>query len=129
MKFSEVSTDRAADLLCEIAPRVANIVGDVELLDELKKRIGSGKVSVAEIYVYGANKVAALVPIVLKNHREDAFSILGSLYGVDAGDIAKQKFIITLKQITEVVQDKDLMDFFKSLLPQKEQAAKTAEKE
>ena len=48
MKLSELSTGRAADVLCEITPYVANLTGDKALLDALKTEVGAGGKSVAE---------------------------------------------------------------------------------
>ena len=41
MKLSELTTDQAADVLCEVTPYIANITGDKSLLDELGKKFDS----------------------------------------------------------------------------------------
>ena len=41
MKLSELSTERAADVLCEVTPYIANITGDKALLDELAIKFDS----------------------------------------------------------------------------------------
>ena len=38
MRFSQLNTDQAADVLCELTPYIANITGDKKLLDELAKK-------------------------------------------------------------------------------------------
>lgn len=113
MKISELSTERAVDVLCEITPYVAKLTSDSDLLDTLKEKIGPGK-SVAEIYVYGANKIATLVPILLKNHSEDVFGLLSILNEMNVETVRKQNIIKTMQQIKELVQDKELVSFFKS---------------
>ena len=62
MKLSELSTDRAADVLCEVTPYIANITGDKALLDELAIKFDSKGKSVAELYTFSAHKYAQLVP-------------------------------------------------------------------
>ena len=84
MKLSEFSTDKAADVLCEISVYALNIVSDEELRGSLKK------------------------------HREDAFSILAVVNSVTVDAILEQNVLVTMRQIRELAEDKDLTDFFKS---------------
>lgn len=114
MKISTLTTEQALDTLCVLTPYIANITGDKSLTDALSKKLGKSKMSAAEVYTYGAQKIAALVPILLKDHREDVFGILSVLNGTTPEEIAKQNVLITINQIKEAVQDKDLVDFFKS---------------
>lgn len=114
MKISTLTTEQALDTLCVLTPYIANITGDKALTDTLGKKLGKSKMSAAEVYTYGAQKITALVPILLKDHREDVFGILSVLNGTTPEEIAKQNVLITINQIKEAVQDKDLVDFFKS---------------
>lgn len=114
MRISELTTDRAADILCELTPHIANITSDKALLDALKEKIGTDKKSVAEIYVHGAKKLSVIVPILLKDHKHDIFSILAILQSTTEDEIAKQGILDTMTQIKEAWEDKDLIDFFKS---------------
>ena len=43
MKFSELSTDRAADVLCEVSVYALNILTDDELRESLKAQIDAEK--------------------------------------------------------------------------------------
>lgn len=114
MKLSELTTERAADVLCELTPYIANITGDKSLLDELSNKFDSKGKSAAELYTFAAHKYAALVPILLKEHREDVFGVLSVLNETEPEKIAKQNVMETMKQVREVFQDKELLDFFKS---------------
>ena len=114
MKISELSTERAADVLCEITPFIANITGDKTLGDELSKKFDVTGKSVAELYVFAAKKYASILPVVLKTHREDVFGILAALNDTEIEVIAKQSIISTMLQIREMIKDKELVDFFKS---------------
>lgn len=115
MKLSEMTTDRAMDVLCEITPYIANITADEELLAELRKAIDPKAVKTkAELMVKGVEKITKLAPIVLKKRKTDVFGILAALNEKTAEEIGKQNIIATMAQVREVVKDKDLMDFFKS---------------
>lgn len=115
MKLSEMTTDRAMDVLCEITPFIANITVDEELLAELRNAIDPKAVKTkAELMVKGVEKITKLVPIVLKKRKTDVFGILAVLNEKTAEEIGKQNIIATMAQVREVVKDKDLMDFFKS---------------
>ena len=114
MKLSQLTTERAADVLCELTPYIANITGDKSLLDELANKFDSKGKSAAELYTFAAHKYATLVPILLKDHREDVFGVLSVLNETELDKIAKQNIMETMKQVREVFQDKELLDFFKS---------------
>ena len=115
MKLSEMTTDRAMDVLCEITPCIANITADEELLAELRNAIDPKAVKTkAELMVKGVEKITKLAPIVLKKRKADVFGILAALNEKTVEEIGKQNIIATMAQVREVVKDKDLMNFFKS---------------
>ena len=114
MKLSQLTTERAADVLCELTPYIANITGDKALLDELANKFDSKGKSAAELYTFAAHKYATLVPILLKDHREDVFGVLSVLNETELDKIAKQNIMETMKQVRDLFQDKELLDFFKS---------------
>ncbi len=115
MRLSEISTERAADILCELTPYVSNIASDDELLGELRRVIDPKKVvNKAEWIVLGVEKINKLVPILLKKRKNDVFGIIGVLNDKTVDEIAKQNFLATMRQIKEIIQDKELLDFFKS---------------
>lgn len=122
MKLSELTTERAADVLCELTPYIANITGDKSLLDELANKFGSKGKSVAELYTFAAHKYATLATILLKAHRSDVFGVLAVLNECSADEIAKQKVMETMKQVRDLFQDKELLDFFKSFGQEDEMA-------
>ena len=122
MKLSELTTERAADVLCELTPYIANITGDKSLLDELANKFDSKGKSVAELYTFAAHKYATLAPILLKAHRSDVFGVLAVLNECSADEIAKQKVLETMKQVRDLFQYKELLDFFKSFGQEDEMA-------
>lgn len=115
MKLSEFSTDKAADVLCEISVYALNIVSDEELRGSLKKLTGDEKPhTVGEMYAIGVQRIGQWIPLILKKHREDAFGILAAVNGATIDTIREQNVLATMRQIRELTKDKDLIDFFKS---------------
>lgn len=114
MKLSQLSTDKAADMLCELTPYIANITGDKSLLDELAHKFDSKGKSVAELYVFAAKRYTALVPILPKTHKADVFGVLAVLNETTPEAVGKQNVLSTMRQIREAFKDKELLDFFKS---------------
>lgn len=115
MKLSQLSTERATDVLCELTPYIANIVEDSELMESLRDAIDTDKVKTkAELIAIGASKATRLIPIILKNRRSDVYGILAVLNEKSVEEIAKQNLLVTMRQIKNVSKDKELVDFFKS---------------
>jgi hypothetical protein len=115
MKLSELSTDRATDVLCELTPYITNILSDEALLSELRTAIDFKEANtLAEKMALTASKITNIIPILLKNRKSDVFGILGALNEKSVEEIAKQNFIKTMKQIKDIAKDKELLDFFKS---------------
>lgn len=121
MRLSELSTDRATDVLCELTPYIANIVSDEELLEELKKAVDRKDiVNKAQWLAVGAEKITKIMPILLKKRKEDVFGILAVMNEKSVEQIAKQNILVTLKQAKTAFKDKELIDFFKSCMDTEE---------
>lgn len=120
MKLSQLSTDRALDVLCEITPYISNIAADQNLMETIGKSIKGEGLTTAGVMLLGAEKVTKLVPILLKSHRDDVYGVLAAINGVSLEEIAKQNIIATSRQIVEVVRDRELLDFFRSCAEQNE---------
>jgi hypothetical protein len=115
MKISELSTDKAMSVLCEITPHVENIISDTELIAELKKAINLDNAeTLAAKMAVAAAKITKIIPILLKNRKEDFYGILSALNDKSVEEIAKQNIITTAMQIRDIAKDKELLDFFKS---------------
>lgn len=115
MKLSELSTDEALDVMCMMTPHIMAICTDEELEKEIREKIKADENSSrAELMLVAIDKINRIIPVVLKKHRANVYSILSALNGKNVEDIAKQNIIKTMEQIREVVKDKDLMSFFKS---------------
>ena len=115
MKISQLSTDRAMDLLCEIATPVTNIMTDEELIKELKSAVDFEKANtMAEKITLITGKFTKILPLILKKRKADLFSILASLNEKTIEEIGSQNVIKTMSQIKDIAKDKELLDFFKS---------------
>ena len=115
MKISELSTDKALDIICEITPFVDEIATDEELISTLKEKIKLPEGATrADMLKIGADKINKIVPIILKKKRAAVYGILAALNESSIEKISKQSMISTAKQIKEAVGDKELIDFFKS---------------
>lgn len=123
MRISEMTTDQMADVLCIAAPCIANIMSDENLAKVLKSKLEEGgSYSRAEIMAFGANKLAEIVPLVLKDHRHDLYTILAALNGKTVEEISNQGIFDTINQVKEILEDKELLDFFGSLQQQEQTA-------
>ena len=115
MKISEFSTDKATDVLYEITPHIENIITDTELIAELKKAINLDNAeTMAAKMALAVAKITKIIPILLKNRKEDFYGILSALNEKSVEEIAKQNIIVTAMQIRDIAKDKELLDFFKS---------------
>lgn len=120
MRISELSTDRALDVFCELVPYIDSILVDEELIGEIKRKVklpeGSSR---ADFLNIGVEKVNKIVPILLKKKRGDIYGILSILNDKPVEEIGKQNFLVTASQVRDVLKDRDLIDFFKSCVDAK----------
>lgn len=114
MKLSQLTTDEALDVLCEITPYVASIVSDEGLMDTIGKSVKKEGVTRAGMMLLGAEKLSKIVPVVMKDHRSDVYGIIAAVNKMNVGKIANQNVIKTSMQIREICKDKELLDFFRS---------------
>lgn len=118
MRLSQLTTDKALDVLCEITPYVSNIVTDEKLMDSIGKSVKREGMTKAGIMLLGAEKLTNIVPVVMKTHRTDVYGIVAALNGTDPEEIAGQNILKTSMQIRDICKDKELLDFFRSCVEQ-----------
>ena len=115
MKLSQMTTDKATDVLCEIAPYAMNIMTDEDLMSELQSAINFDEANtMAEKIAVSVGKISKILPILLKKRKNDIFGVLGALNDKSIEEIGKQNIIKTMSQIKDISKDKELLDFFKS---------------
>lgn len=114
MRLSELTTDEALDVLCQITPYVTNIVTDDAVMKTIGKAVKTDDVTQAGLMLLGMEKLTSIANILLKTHRPDVYGIVAAVNRVDAEVVASQNIIKTMVQIREICKDKDLLDFFRS---------------
>lgn len=112
--LSQMTTDESLDAMCVVAPRFQNILDDKELIDELAKKLPKGEHSQIEIYRFAMSRIFVLLPVVMKNHREDVYNILSAFTENTAEECGKQNILKTMGQVRKLLKDEALMDFFAS---------------
>ena len=145
MKLSELSTDKALDVLCELTPSVASIIEDDDVVSGLanifpkknetedktgvdhdkKTEAEDGETNFIETGIQIFGRIGTIVPLLLKKHRAEMYHILSVLNEKSVDEIAKQKIGETIKQARESFQDSELLTFFKSFV-RREQNAQSA---
>lgn len=114
--FSELSTDEALEVVLQIAQPITNLIDDEALVKEMQKAMPKGETTRIEMQRFGLAKIVKLLNIALKQHRVDVYAILAPFNGLTVEEIGKQNFLITCKQVYDLLNDKGFVDFFKSYL-------------
>ena len=115
MRLSELNTDRALDVMCELTPYINNITSDPDVVGTIGKVIKTeGQINKYGLFMMFTSRIAEVMPALLKTHRPDVYGILSILNEKSADEIAAQPALETMRQLREVFQDKELLTFFKS---------------
>lgn len=117
MKLSEISTERAADVLCELTPLVDSIITDEDLMQSLSAvvdREQTETMSVGQKMLLVSSKLGKIVPILMKKRRAEMFGILAVLNEKTPEQISAQNMLVTMMQVRDIVNDRELIDFFRS---------------
>lgn len=120
MKLSEMTTEQSFQVITDILPYVMDIVGDEKLVREIKAKADIPENATADevraiVSSMTKTKVLVIVPMLLKDHRENIFYILARISGKTAEECKKQSILTTVKQILDICQDRELMAFFSQL--------------
>lgn len=113
--FSQLSTNEATEVALRIATPITNLIEDENLVAEVKKTMPKGDTTVIAIKRFGLAKIVKLLNIAIKQHRTDVYEILSPFNGLTAEEIGKQNFLITCKQVYDLLNDKEFVSFFKLL--------------
>ena len=114
--FSQLSTDEATEVVLRIATPITNLIEDENLVAEVQKTMPKGDTTIIAMRRFGLAKIVNLLNIAIKQHRTDVYEILSPFNGLTAEEIGKQNFLVTCKQVCDLLHDKDFADFFKSYL-------------
>lgn len=113
--FSQLSTDEAGEVALRIATPITNLIGDENLVAEVQKTMPKGDTTIIAMKRFGLAKIVKLLNIAIKQHRTDVYEILSPFNGLTAEEIGKQNFLITCKQVYNLLNDKEFVSFFKLL--------------
>lgn len=121
MRLSELSTDKALDVLCELTPYVSNIASDDAVVGAVGKIMDTNK----DLNLYGkglllVERMGEVVPVLLKTHRADVYGILSVMSERTAAEIAAQPIRDTIRQARELFRDPELLSFFRSSAQQEQ---------
>ena len=114
--FSQLTTDEATDVALRIVPPIINLIDDEALVKEMQKTMPKGEITRIAMQRFGLAKIAKMLDIAVKQHKQDVYEILSPFNGLTVEEIGKQNFLITLKQVYELLNDKEFVDFFKLCL-------------
>lgn len=122
MKLSDLTTDETLDVLCEITPCVERIVKDEGIINTIGTAVDTKGMTKTGVLMAGLDRIGAMVPLLLRDHRADLYHILGAVNRIDPAEIAAQKLTVTLTQIDEAIHDEELLTFFRSFGRQAQKA-------
>lgn len=95
MKLSEYKDGEALDILADLIEPTALILADEGMRDSLRK----------------CSNKAQMAAVVIKTHKSEVMRILAAVNGVPADEYHCN--LLTLpRQVMEIMNDEDLMDFF-----------------
>lgn len=119
IKLSDLSTRRAASVLCELTPPVSNIATDKELVNVVGKMIKAVGEDGERLNIYGSalmllERISDIIPLLLNTHFADLCDILSIFTEKTVEEIMEQNVIETMNEAREIFSDKELVNFFKS---------------
>lgn len=97
MKITDFKNEEAIDLLADIIEPVTKILGDKQIATAVKNKVN--RLTIAKM--------------ALKNHKSEVVEILALCNGCEVKDYTCNIITIT-KDLLELLNDKELMDFFQS---------------
>lgn len=115
MRLSELSTDKALDVLCEITPYVANIASDEDVVAAVGQIVDvRGDINLFGKGLLLVERMGEIIPAILSTHRGDVYGILSVVNEKSVEDIASQPVMETIRQTRELFQERELLAFFRS---------------
>lgn len=122
MKLSQMNSNQAADAIIRISEPAYAILGDDAMSDTLKEfgDLYSGNPAMVKLFGF---MVAKMLPAVLKNHKNDLDAILAVLTGKTVDELQEENSLQYIRDVKACI-DKDLIDFFRELTPQKGKSGK-----
>ena len=123
MKLSQLTTEQAFNTLAAITPPLTRILKDPAVMDAVGTPVELDKISGYGLRAKRLDMFASVVDIAVNAHRDDLFSVLAAVNQTDMETVKQQKMTDTFRQIREMCEDPDLMDFLESFTPQEKKAS------
>lgn len=115
MRLSEMNNDVCIEKVIEITPYLGEIMQDEELISIFYDRLDITDMDEKEGKIKGLAKGVSnftkLIPILLKKHKENIYSVLAIVNDKTVEEIRKQNPVQTIKQLKELWSDKELLNF------------------
>lgn len=115
MKISKLSTVQAKDVLIQVAALTANITEDKPLMDIIGQAIDFDGLNKTGVKGRVLGQWSKFMSELLKNHWQDLRGILSALNAKSVEEIEAQSMLETIRQLNEMREDKELIDFLSSL--------------
>lgn len=118
MLFRETTKD-TLDLLVSLIPHVENIMQHDEIINLFVEQVDIDKNDIdykKKAIKFVIRKIMKLLPTLLVDLREDILMILAKVNDTCIVDIEEQHPLVTIKQITDLITDEDLMGFLEQLM-------------
>lgn len=112
LNLNQMNGDQLAEALCLIAEPVERITQDDEVNDAFRKMAEDQKNNAIMIRLVGG-AYARLVPLLLRKHKQDTFTILSVLTGKTYEEIATENAFQLMRDIRETM-NKKVLNFFAS---------------
>jgi len=109
MKLSEISTDRAMDIIAEAVPAIDCMV-ESEAIKEFYKKYA--KHSLTKALAIKAS--IELVPKLVKSNKEDVLIIIAAFTGKKLAEVKAQPFMDSFNELKSIFDDPEFMQLFKS---------------
>lgn len=118
MKLLEMKTGQAMDLMLKLSRLISNITKDKDLIDPIAQAIDVEKenLSVNGVRAKVLEQWSTFIYMILEKHSDEFCGILAELNGSTPDKISEQPVTETAAQINDIINDKDLLDFFSSVM-------------
>lgn len=127
MRLSDIKGERAIEVIGELIDPIANIAEDKEASAIFqRKKLPEGMDAKAFVVA----RLRKGLPVLLRKHKGDVVSILAALEGVTPAEYAETLDLgKVVKDLTELLTDKEFMAFFTSEQSEKPSGSVTANSE
>lgn len=115
-KFSELNTEKGAEALLYLFPLINKLSSNEKIKKEIKSFISEfdNNCTRNQFAFKFIKAFTNLIPILIQEEKESIYKIISFMNGTKVKDIKKQNIMVTIKQIEEIINDKELLNFILS---------------